>query len=202
VTEQDRPQDSQDPFAPDPFAPDQAAAAPAEAAADDAPDTATLLAEIEQLQNQLAEAKEQVLRTAADAQNTRRRAEKDVENAHKYALEKFAAALLPVADNLERALDAADRENEVVKPLAEGVELTAKSLQDVLGRFDVQALDPLGAPFDPQFHEAVTMVENPSVEPNTVLLVMQKGYTLNGRLLRAAMVMVSRGPSKPVDASA
>jgi molecular chaperone GrpE len=172
------------------------------AAAGDTPDTAALLAEIEQLQNQLAEARDQALRTAADAQNTRRRAEKDVENAHKYALEKFAAALLPVADNLERALEAADRANEAVKPLAEGVELTGKSLQDVLSRFDVQALDPLGAPFDPQFHEAVSMVENPDVEPNTVLLVMQKGYTLHGRLLRAAMVMVARGPSKPVDASA
>jgi molecular chaperone GrpE len=168
----------------------------------EASDTATLLAEIEQLQSQLSEAKDQVLRTAADAQNTRRRAEKDVENAHKYALEKFAAALLPVADNLERTLEAADRNNEAVKPLAEGVELTSKSLQDVLNRFEIHALDPLGAPFDPQYHEAVSMVENPDVEPNTVLLVMQKGYTLHGRLLRAAMVMVARGPSKPVDASA
>lgn len=202
VTEQDQ---SKDPFAPDPFAADVAAqqageSSPIDAAA--APDTAVLLAQIEQLQSQLAEAKDQVLRTAADAQNTRRRAEKDVENAHKYALEKFAAALLPVADNLERALDAADRSNDAVKPLAEGVELTAKSLQDVLSRFDVEALDPLGAPFDPQYHEAVTMVDNPAAEPNTVLMVMQKGYTLNGRLLRAAMVMVAKGPAKPIDTSA
>ena len=205
MTEQDRPQDplDQDPAASGPFDADPAAVATGEAAAlGEAPDTAALLAEIEQLQNQLAEAKEQVLRTAADAQNTRRRAEKDVESAHKYALEKFAAALLPVADNMERALEAADRTNEAVKPLAEGVELTAKNLQDVLSRFEIQQLDPLGAPFDPQYHEAVSMVENPNVEPNTVLLVMQKGYTLHGRLLRAAMVMVARGPSKPVDASA
>lgn len=202
MTEQDQSQDplAQNPAASDVFDADDAAIT-AEIAGD-APDTATLLAEIEQLQGQLAEAKEQMLRTAADAQNTRRRAEKDVENAHKYALEKFAAALLPVADNLERALEAADRTNEAVKPLAEGVELTAKNLQDVLNRFEVQQLDPLGAPFDPQYHEAVSMVENPNVEPNTVLLVMQKGYTLHGRLLRAAMVMVARGPSKPVDASA
>lgn len=198
VTEQDP---SKDPFAPELADPPQAAEAQGTAPFD-APDSAALLAEIEQLRNQLAEAKDQVLRTAAEAQNTRRRAEKDVENAHKYALEKFAAALLPVADNMERALDAADRNNDAVKPLAEGVELTSKSLQDVLSRFDVQALDPLGAPFDPQYHEAVSMVENPDVEPNTVLLVMQKGYTLHGRLLRAAMVMVAKGPSKPIDTKA
>jgi len=164
--------------------------------------TGTLQAEIEQLQQQLAEAKDQVLRTAAEAQNTRRRAEKDVESAHKYALEKFAGALLPVADNMERALEAADRNNEAVKPLAEGVELTSKTLQDVFSRFQIEVLDPLGAPFDPQFHEAVSIVDNPNVEPNTVLLVMQKGYTLHGRLLRAAMVMVSKGAGKSIDASA
>jgi molecular chaperone GrpE len=207
VTEQDQSQDS---FAPDPFADDQFAnkqfadALAGETGADaPAPgDAAALQAEIEQLQLQLAEAKDQVLRTAAEAQNTRRRAEKDVESAHKYALEKFAGALLPVADNMERALEAADRTNEVVKPLLEGVELTSKNLQDVLNRFEIRALDPLGAPFDPQFHEAVSIIENPDVEPNTVLLVMQKGYTLHGRLLRAAMVMVAKGPSKSIDASA
>jgi molecular chaperone GrpE len=171
-------------------------------AGSEAPDSAALLAEIEQLQQQLADAKDQVLRTAAEAQNTRRRAEKDVESAHKYALEKFAGALLPVADNLERTLEAADRNNEAVKPLAEGVELTSKSLQEVLNRFQVEAIDPLGAPFDPQYHEAVSIVENPNVEPNTVLHVMQKGYTLHGRLLRAAIVMVAKGAGKTIDASA
>lgn len=203
MTEQDP---SQDPNATDPFAADTAQAG-AEPATADAPegagaDVAALQAEIEQLQAQLADARDQVLRAAADAQNARRRAEKDVENAHKYALEKFAAALLPVADNMERALEAADRTNEAVKPLAEGVELTSRTLQDVLARFDVQQLDPLGAPFDPQYHEAVSIVENPNVEPNTVLVVMQKGYTLHGRLLRAAMVMVAKGASKPIDTSA
>lgn len=201
MTEQDQ---SQEPLAPDPFAAESGAEPAPAAETTDQPvtDVAALQAEIEQLQAQLAEAKDQVLRTAADAQNTRRRAEKDVENAHKYALEKFAAALLPVADNLERAIEAADRTNEQIKPFVEGVELTGKSLQEVLARFDVQQIDPLGAPFDPQYHEAVSMVENPDVEPNTVLVVMQKGYTLNGRLLRAAMVMVSKGPSKPIDTSA
>lgn len=206
MTEQDQSKDSSapDPFADDQFANNQFAEAQASAAANpgDPADVAALQAEIEQLRQQLAEARDQVLRTAAEAQNTRRRAEKDVENAHKYALEKFAAALLPVADNMERALEAADRGNEALKPLIEGVELTSKNLQDVLNRFEIRALDPLGAPFDPQYHEAVSMIDNPSAEPNTVLLVMQKGYTLHGRLLRAAMVMVAKGPGKSIDASA
>jgi molecular chaperone GrpE len=180
----------------------QPADANTDAAADPVTDVAALRAEIEQLQQQLADAKDQMLRTAADAQNVRRRAEKDVENAHKYALEKFAGSLLSVADNLERTLQVADRSNEALKPLTEGVELTSKTLQDVLKRFQVEQVDPLGAPFDPQFHEAVASVENPAAEPNSVLQVMQKGYTLNGRLLRAAMVVVSKGAAKKIDETA
>jgi molecular chaperone GrpE len=178
--------------------------AAAEASAAEAPvDVASLQATIEQLQQQLADAKDQTLRTAAEMQNVRRRAEKDVESAHKYALEKFVNGVLPIADNLDRTLDAVpDREAEGVKPLVEGVELTRKTLLDVLNRFQVEQIDPLGAPFDPQFHEAVSMVENPSAEPNSVLHVMQKGYTLNGRLLRAAMVMVAKGTAKKIDETA
>ena len=165
-------------------------------------DATVLQAQIEQLQQQVADAKEQTLRAAAEAQNVRRRAEKDVENAHKFALEKFAAALLPVADNLERTLEVADRNNDAVKPLLEGVELTHKSLLDALKKFQVEQIDPLGAPFDPQFHEAVSMVDNPAAEPNSVLHVMQKGFTLSGRLLRAAMVVVAKGSAKKVDETA
>ena len=107
-----------------------------------------------------------------------------------------------VADNLERALETADKNDEVVKPLIEGVELTQKSLVDTLAKFNVVQLDPLGEPFDPQFHQAMSMVENPDVEPNTVTLVMQKGYTLNERLLRPAMVMVSKVATSSVDEQA
>lgn len=171
-------------------------------AAEGPADAAALQAELELARQQLAEAKDQALRVAAEAQNQRRRADKDVENAHKFALEKFAGALLPVADNLERTLDAADAKNEAVKPLLEGVELTYKNLLDVLGKFQVEQIDPLGAPFDPQYHEAVSMLENPDVEPNTVLHVMQKGYTLSGRLLRAAMVVVARGGARKIDENA
>ncbi len=161
-----------------------------------------LQAEIEKLQSELAEIREQSLRVAAEAQNQRRRAERDVENAHKFALEKFAGALLAVADNLERSIDAADRGNESIKPLLDGVELTYKGLVDTLSKFQVAQLNPVGEPFDPQLHQAITMLDNPDTEPNTVLHVMQKGYTLSGRLLRPAMVVVSKGASKSIDEKA
>jgi len=156
-------------------------------------------AQIAVLEDELAKTKDDALRTLAEAQNIRRRSEKDIENARKFALEKFAGDLLGVADNLERALDSADKDNDVVKLLLEGVLLTQKSLVDTLVKFNVMQLDPLGEPFDPQFHQAMSMVENPDVEPNTVTLVMQKGYVLNDRLLRPAMVMVSKAAASSID---
>lgn len=143
------------------------------------------------LQEEVAGLKEQALRAHAEAQNARRRAEQDVEKARKFALEKFVNDLLPVADNLERAIAAADAEDEAQKAVLEGVELTLKSLQDTLKKYHVEAIDPEGEPFDPQLHQAMSMVPNPDVEPNTVLTVFQKGYNLNGRLVRPAMVVVS-----------
>lgn len=151
-----------------------------------------LKVQLEEAQKQLVEVKDQALRTVADAQNVKRRAEKEVESARKFALEKFASELLAVADNMERALETADADSELVKPLVEGVELTQKTLLAALNKFNVDQVDPAGEPFDPQLHQAMSMVENPDVEPNTVIHVMQKGYTLNGRLLRPAMVMVSK----------
>jgi molecular chaperone GrpE len=150
--------------------------------------------EIEQLKAQLAEAKDQVVRAAADSQNTRRRAEKDVEGARRYALEKFSADLLPVVDNLERALASTAGDDGALKPIVEGVELTLKSFIDVLAKYKVEQINPEGEPFDPQLHQAVGMVPNPDVEPNSVLHVAQKGYSLNGRVIRAAMVMVAKAP--------
>lgn len=148
-----------------------------------------------QLQADAAEARDASLRAQADAQNVRRRAEKDVEKARKFALEQFSKELLPVMDNLERALEAAPANEELVRPIAEGVELTLKSFVDAMKKFKIEVVDPLGEPFDPEFHQAMSMVENPEVEPNTVTLVMQKGYVLNDRLLRPAMVMVSKAPA-------
>ncbi|MDY6983806.1 MAG: nucleotide exchange factor GrpE [Pseudomonadota bacterium] len=141
----------------------------------------------------LAEQRDMVLRAQAEIQNMRRRCEADVEKAHKFALEKFSAELLTVVDNLERALNAVgERGSEQVSALAEGVELTLKSFLEILNKFNVQQVNPVGEPFDPQVHQAITTVVNPNVEPNTVLDVMQKGYTLHGRVIRPAMVVVSK----------
>jgi len=144
------------------------------------------------LQAEVAEARDAALRAQADAQNSKRRSEQDVEKARKFALEGFAKELLPVVDNLERALEATEGGDEAVKAIAEGVELTLKSFQDALKKFHVEVVDPQGEPFDPNLHQAMSMVENNDVEPNSVIAVMMKGYTLNGRLLRPAMVMVSK----------
>ena len=152
------------------------------------------MSETEQLQQQLAEANDQVLRVQAEMQNVRRRVERDVENAHKYALDKFSADLLPVVDNLERALGSISADDESQKAVAEGIELTLKSFVDVLVRFKIEPIDPAGQPFDANLHQAVSMVPNPDLEPNTVMDVFQKGYTLNGRLIRPAMVIVSKAP--------
>lgn len=150
--------------------------------------------EIEGLQEQLNTANDQLLRLQAEMQNIRRRAERDVESAHKYGLEKFATQLLPVVDNLERALDAIDTDSDSQKAVSEGVDLTLKNFLDVLVQFNIEPVDPGGEPFDADFHQAVSMVANPDVEPNTVLEVFQKGYRLNGRLIRPAMVVVSTAP--------
>ena len=148
--------------------------------------------ETQQLRAEVATANDQVLRVQAEMQNVRRRAERDVENAHKYALDKFAADLLPVVDNLERALAAIDSADEGQKAVAEGLELTLKSFMEVLVRYKIEAIDPAGQPFDAELHQAVSMVPNPDLEHNTVIDVFQKGYTLNGRLVRPAMVVVSQ----------
>ena len=148
--------------------------------------------ETEALLQQVTDANDQVLRIQAEMQNVRRRAERDVENAHKYALDKFTADLLPVVDNLERALGTINADDETQKAVATGVELTLKSFLDVLARFNIEVVDPAGQPFDADLHQAVSMVPNPNSEPNTVIDVFQRGYTLNGRLVRPAMVVVSK----------
>jgi len=177
------------------------AANPAQAEADaiEAEVTAESEPSLEELVTQLQEdvlaARDSALRAQADAQNVKRRSEQEVEKARKFALERFSGDLLPVVDNLERSLEAASGGDDLSKSISEGVELTLKSLMDVLKKFNVEPVNPEGEPFDPQLHQAMTMLENPDMEPNTVMGVMQKGYTLNGRLLRPAMVMVSKAPA-------
>lgn len=145
------------------------------------------------LEEELAAAQDAALRAQADAMNVQRRAEQEIEKARKFALERFCGDLLTVVDNLERALESAG-EDHGAAALIEGVELTHKGFLDVLTKYGVEAVEPLGEPFDPETAQAMSMVEQADVEPNSVIAVMQKGYLLNGRLLRPAMVMVSKAP--------
>ena len=156
---------------------------------------AELEAQLEAAQQASLEERERAVRAVAEVENRRRRAAQDVEKAHKFALEKFAAELLPVLDNLERAIELADKESEALKPMIEGVELTLKSMQSSVAKFGLVALDPQNQPFDPNAHQAMSMIENAELAPNTVIAVMQKGYELNGRVIRPAMVMVSKAPA-------
>ncbi|WP_456268389.1 nucleotide exchange factor GrpE [Kushneria sp. AK178] len=149
-----------------------------------------LAGRVAELEQQLAEAKDQQVRAAAEAQNARRRAEQDADKAKKFALEKFVKELLPVVDSLEKGLESMSE--DVSETHREGVSMTLKLQLDVLNKFGVEQIDPHGEPFDPQYHEAMTQVANPEMDPNTVMDVMQKGYTLNGRLVRPAMVVVSK----------
>ena len=138
------------------------------------------------------DAQDRLLRIQAEMQNLRRRTEQDVERAHKFGQEKFASELLVVMDNLERAVDAAgEHESEAVKAIHEGVNLTLKSFADCFAKFHIAAVDPEGEPFDPALHQAMSIQKNDRLEPDTVIAVMQKGYTLHGRVLRPAMVIVS-----------
>ena len=161
----------------------------------------TVSSDLDQLQERLAaaelaaeKARDDQLRVQAEMQNLRRRTEQDVERAHKYGIEKFSTELLVVADNLERALSSAsESKDESAKAILDGVSLTLKSLNDCFAKFSIETVDPLGEPFDPQLHQAIATQESPDSEPNSVIEVIQKGYTLNGRVIRPAMVMVSKG---------
>ena len=137
-----------------------------------------------------------VVRARADLENLRKRQERELENAHKFALERFVAALLPVCDSMELGLNAAQDENADVAKLREGAELTLKLLRDAMEKFNVQEIDPEGQPFDPELHQAMTLQPRDDVPENTVVSVVQKGYLLNGRLVRPAMVMVSQKPAE------
>lgn len=155
---------------------------------------------VEELEQALAaaeakveEQKDSVIRAAAEVDNVRRRAAMDVEKAHKFALEKFANELLPVIDNMERALLGTNAEDEATKAIYEGVELTLKSFTSAIEKFGLSQVNPQGEAFNPEHHQAIGMQPSDEFPANTVMIVMQKGYMLNERLLRPAMVMVSQG---------
>ena len=152
-------------------------------------------------QTTVADQKDAVIRAKAEVDNVRRRSAQDVEKARKFALEKFAGEMLVSVDNLERALQSIDKEDESKKSVVEGIELTLQGLIASLEKFGVKSVDPQDQPFNPELHQAMSMQEVEGVAPNTVIAVMQKGYELNGRLIRPAMVMVSKA-APSVDTSA
>lgn len=157
---------------------------------------------LEDARNKADEHWNQLLRAKAEFENLRRRHERELENAHKFALDRFATDILAVRDSMELGLDAANNDDASVDSLRQGTELTLKLLSDVMERYKIVQIDPNGEPFDPDYHQAMTMQPSKDVPPNTVIAVMQKGYTLNDRLIRPAMVMVSQGKSGKVDEQA
>jgi molecular chaperone GrpE len=149
--------------------------------------------EFELAKAEVARAKDDYVRLQAEMQNLRRRTEQDVEKAHKFGQERFSTELIAVVDNLERSLEASHgNEDSVVKAIHEGVNLTLKGFIECLQRNYINTVDPMGEPFDLLFHQAIGTQDSPESEPNTVVAVMQKGYTLHDRVLRPAMVMVSK----------
>ena len=168
---------------------------------------------LEQAQAEAEAQKDRALRAAAEAENVRKRTDRRIENAHKYALEKFVGDLLPAVDSFERAVEAAQKASEAhgdgaagddaasgIAAVAEGVQLSLKLLTEAMQKQGIETVDPLGAPFDPNLHEAMTMLESATAEPGSVMDVFQKGYTVNGRLVRAARVVVAKAPAVVAEA--
>ena len=157
---------------------------------------------VEELTKKLAEAEakaeenwDQLVRSKAEMENIRRRSERDLTNAHKYALEKFAQELLPVIDSMEMGVAAAQDESADVSKLREGSEMTLKMFETAIEKFGIKGVHPHGEPFNPEHHQAMSMIDSAEHAPNTVIDVMQKGYLLNERLVRPAMVVVSSANS-------
>lgn len=162
----------------------------------------------EQLQKQLKQAEkkaeenwDKVLRVQAEIENLKRRTQKDLENAHKYGLERFAKELLAVIDSLELGIQASTSDNPEVVTLREGSELTVKQFESVFAKFNIESIDPSGQIFNPELHQAMTIQPSADAKPNTVINVFQKGYSLNGRLIRPAMVVVSKAIESPDNSS-
>ena len=167
-----------------------------ESSEDQAPSEDDAVESEDRLVAEVEKYKDIALRAEAEMQNLRRRAERDVQNAHKYGIERLLQNLLPVLDSLEKAVEVSEAAaSDDDDPQLEGIRLCSKLFVDVLTREGVEALDPLGEPFDPNLHEALSMIENPDLEPNSVMAVIQKGYRLNERLVRPAKVMVSKSTS-------
>lgn len=156
-------------------------------------DVAALQAELEEARTKAEEHWNKLLRVQAEMENLRKRNARELEQARRFAVERFATELLAVKDSLEMGVDAAGGETEVAK-LREGTELTLRMLSKVMEKFNIEEINPERQPFDPERHQAMTLQENSELPPNTVVTVMQKGYAIGERLLRPAMVIVSKAP--------
>lgn len=191
-----------------PRAGDAAAAGKAEPQELPEPDPEVIVRELQEVQAKADEYWNQLLRARAELDNLHRRSRKDLENAHKYGLEKFLSELLPVRDSLELGVNAAQEPQADVTKLREGMELTINLLQTLFEKFNIIEINPLGDKFNPEHHQAMSTQPAPDVEPNTVVTVYQKGYLLNDRLLRPALVVVASngegaaGGSGQIDESA
>ncbi len=152
----------------------------------------TIEEQLEQAQVTIKDYWDQMMRLRAEIENNRKRAERDVENAHKYAMKNFAEALLPIIDSMEMGMSAAEAENATLQSIREGSELTMNMFIQVLEKQGLTQVDPVGEKFDPEQHQAISMVEDDNAESNTVISVMQKGFLLNDRLVRPAMVVVAK----------
>ncbi|MCQ8105499.1 nucleotide exchange factor GrpE [Methylomonas sp. SURF-2] len=185
---------------------EQTSEAQAEAALEAEAELATEQVSVEVLQKQLEEAQQQAadnldkaIRTLAEMENLKKRVQKDLEDERKYGLARFAKELLSVLDSLELGIQAAAGDSPEVVKLREGSELTMKQFETVFAKFNIETVDPTGQPFNPEFHQAMVMQPSSTVAPNHVITVFQKGYVLNGRLLRPAMVVVAKAEDKPAD---
>ena len=167
----------------------QAEAADNQTGAESEDDLAEQLAEA---QGKVKEYWDQIVRLNAEIDNNRKRAQRDIENAHKYAVQNFAESLLPIADSMEMGINAASVENVNLDSIRQGIEMTHELFVNTMNKNGIQVIDPKGEKFDPELHQAMSMVATDEAEPNTVIDVMQKGYTLNDRLIRPAMVVVSK----------
>jgi len=165
-----------------------------EAAADEHPELETiekLQAKLEEAEAKASDSWDKFVRSQAELDNLKKRAQRDLENAHKYGLEKFANELLAVRDSMEMGLSAAKADDADINTIVQGIDMSLTMFNQAIEKFDIQILDPVNEKFNPDLHQAMSMQPNADVEPNTVLTVMQKGYTLSGRLLRPALVIVS-----------
>lgn len=160
-------------------------------------DIADLQKRLEQAEAKAKDGQDRALRAQAEMENVRRRSERELENAHKYGMEKFATELLSVFDSLELGLMATKADDADLAKVAEGTELTLKMLSAAFEKFGINQVHPIDEAFNPDFHQAMTMIEHPEKDANTVIDVMQKGYTINERLIRPAMVVVSKGKPEP-----